>query len=141
MHLYLDPPVLDNIVFMDGNPGGGGSGGGPSGGGPEGRPPESSSSHGLSTVSEANRKKKEDLDSAMEDLKDIARLRTEMQLAEGKIRQGPEAVNFYNNQLRSVFNESVKEIATESKKRFTQVEDYRALFCRIDRIINPGQKR
>lgn len=138
--MYLDPPVLDNFVFMDGNPGGGGSGGGPSGGGPEGRLPESSS-HALATVSEANKKRKEDLDSAIEDLKEIAQIRTDIQIAEGRIKQGPEAVNFFNNQLRSVFNESVKEIAMESKKKFTQVEDYRALHCRIDRIINPLQNR
>lgn len=125
---------------MDGNPGGGGSGGGPSGGGPEGRLPESSS-HGLATVSEANKKRKEDLDSAIEDLKEIAQIRTDIQIGEGKIKPGPEAVNFFNNQLKSVFNESVKEIAMESKKKYTQVEDYRALYCRIDRIINPVQNR
>lgn len=139
--LKTDSFILDDcFLYIEGDSSGGGSGGGPSKGGPPGgRPPESSSQD--LPVSEGNKKRKEDLESAVNDLKEIANQRTNIQLSEGKIQEGAEAVRYYNSQLKSVLNESVKEIASESKKNFVEVEDYRALHGRIDRIINSGHNR
>lgn len=127
---------------MEGNSSGGGSGGEPSGGGPPGggppggRPPESFSPD--LTVSEGN-KRKEDMDSAINDIKEIAKNRTMKQLSEGKIQPGAEEVSYYNSQLKLVLKDSVKEIAAESNIKFVEVKDYRALWGRIDRIVNQGK--
>lgn len=133
--LKFDYFLLDDyLVFFEGNSSGGGSGGQPSGGGPSGgRPPENSSQH--FSVPE-NNKRKEYLDDTINDIIEIATKNTNEQISIGKFQpKSVEESKYLENQLRSVFYTAMQDIAKESNKKFTEIEDYGVLHARLSRYI------